>query len=435
MSSLTSQYAFSGAGTFSTIQYFDSINFLDASAAFYYDTTGAVEFLVDVAVLNNYIGITKDANYISLTSGTKSSDFYDNVYDTLKQSSLILTSKDIFFDTSNNLSSIEDVGRLKTLYSDFDIYIKGYFGNTGFVNLLNKDYTLNPNNNNVFGPSQLLNILIPNSTDQAILGASISGISGSVSLNNITSILRSATTRNTFNNRNTYYGTTASSTTNRSNYGVTDGFMDGDLLFIPSNGFRATVQLALCSNCTPSDAAKNIQIAQDLSGSLPLNNVYDTSNNLISAGTFPAFSEVTTLSPMLISRLVSVPLLIRLVNMKLPYIIRSMLSSTTTDSITFDFRGSLNSIDISRSILSIDSSGNYQVGSNTSLLTGASVNPIDPSQNALTSYINNINNNLYFRYFDNNLVSKTTYVYTITPHLSTLSITTGYPYNYEYTTK
>jgi hypothetical protein len=453
--SSTSQFAFLGSGTFSATQGFDTIKFLDASSAIFYDTTGAVEFLVDVAVFNKYIGITKDENYINLTSDTTSSTFYDSLNDTLAASSLQLTSSDVFNDIINNLQSIENVGKLKTLYSDFDVYTSAYFGlpnadpttlGVGFSTLFDGAYDFDLSGG-VFAKEQLKNILIPNAVNT--LGASTSGISGNVTLANITSILRSAVSKNTFKNRNTYYGTTAGNPNDRANYGVTDGFMDGDVLFIPQDGFKVTLDLAILassfSNNRGPELGSSTQTVYDASFGLPIKNIYDTSGNLVTAvydgsgnlitmGSYPAFSEVTTASTSLIRRVVSVPLLIRLVNLQLPYLVRSILStlaSVTETSIPFEFRGSFDSLDISRFILGTDGFGSPVVSDITPLVTSSQGLV---SVDGLTSSIHADSGNVWYSYVDTGLATGTKYGYTITPHLSTLAVTTGYPYTYEYTT-
>ena len=149
---------------------------------------------------------------------------------------------------------------------------------------------------------------------------------------------------NPFNNRNPSTGTTASDPYDRSNYGVTDGFLENDLFFIPANGFQVTLKLAidqeafgnplnnagtgfLTNTATSNSAAATANAYTN--PSLNVSSVYDHSFNDISlnqgvntvgqqqggAATTTTFVSQTSSSTTLIQRVLQAPLLIRLANL------------------------------------------------------------------------------------------------------------------------
>jgi hypothetical protein len=142
---------------------------------------------------------------------------------------------------------------------------------------------------------------------QTAEGAYISDLSGSITIGSITQLLKYAVDANVFGNRTPIVDLAQNGTGNavdpadKNNYGVEDGFVAGDLIWVPSG---TTVVL-------------NLHI--DAESFAPLNN-QGTSNAAATAQTQSTtfsstnFSMSTTATTTLISRTCSAPLLIKLVN-------------------------------------------------------------------------------------------------------------------------
>jgi len=368
-------YCIQAAGGFSTTQQFDTIKRLSETIIGRYDVTGSVEVLMDVRLFNNKIGIKKDSNNLNLIGQT--SYFYSDVSNSLITDSFTISASEFVYDLSmaGGAKSIVSVGLLSTIYSDFSNYVATYFAmpilptasvgqprnEYGFATLFSGEEGFNPNGG-VFDASAFYNLVCGGNggnpgTNQGVTpwgndtsGASISTLSGAITVSNITQLLRNAVDANPFNNRNPTTGTTASDPYDRSNYGVTDGFLQNDLFFIPSNGFQVTLKLAIDQEAfgsplnnvgtgflsgtatsngataganayTSTLAAGTGYPAQDVSA------VYDTSFSGASSGvnttgqqqggaaTTTTFVSQTSSSTTLIQRVLQAPLLIRLANL------------------------------------------------------------------------------------------------------------------------
>jgi hypothetical protein len=367
-----SQYAFQGAGTFSGGREFTTIAFLDSSNVSLFDTTGAVTLLYDVAAFNALIGIVKDSSNVNVTS----TSYYDASNDKLLTDSVVLSASQLVAGLNNQIANVYSVGKLSTIYSDFAEYVAVYFGmpispnsatsnatQYGFANLFSNDYHFNPNGG-VFQQQQLLDITtVSSSTNQTVLitdpsyvpigtGGFINNLSGSITLSNITAILRNAVFNNQFNNRSIATGTTAGDVKDRANYGVTDGFFDGDLLFIPSNGFQITLDLGIKSTTFPIVKGSVYDASYGAATDASYNAFTKSSTNIgvdgiTSFTTASNFTSVSAATSTLLSRVVTAPLLIRLTNLTLPYV--TLLSATYSiysNVINLSIRGKFDSVTI-----------------------------------------------------------------------------------------
>lgn len=343
-------YCIQAYGGYSTTQSFDTVQRLSETIIGRYDVTGAVEVLMDVRLFNAKIGITKDASNIGVTVPT--STYYSDVSNMLLTDSLTISAQEFIQDISNAGAgnSIVSVGLLSTIYSDFSNYVATYFGmpnqptsatnpnEYGFATLFANDPNFNPNAG-VFNPAAFYDLLTKAAdagwSDGS--GAQITTLSGTVTVSNITSLLRNAVDANPFGNRNSQTGTTASDPYDRSNYGVTDGFFADDLFFIPANGFQITLKLGIDSEAflTPLNNAgstfmnttNTATAGGAYSSGIDVSGVTDTSFNANSttqsqqiAGastTNTTFVSQTSVSTTLIQRVVQAPLLIRLMNYSL----------------------------------------------------------------------------------------------------------------------
>ena len=356
-------YCIQASGGYRTEQSFDTIRRLSETIIGRYDVTGAVEVLMDVRLFNEKIGVIKKADNIDLSCAT--STYYDDVSNMLITDSISISAQEFIEDISKAgaASSIVSVGLLSSIYSDFANYVATYFGmpnlpsgtnnvnpnEYGFATLFANDPNFNPNAG-VFDPDAFYQLLQKSYGSGAIgwqdgSGASVTTLSGTVTISNITSLLRNAVDANPFNNRDSVQGNTASDPFDRSNYGVTDGFFSNDLFFIPNNGFQITLKLKIDDEAF-GDPKNNV-------GSIYMNNKSDTSNisnayaqnisgvpgttpgdvsGVIDAsfgsgskvaditkqtigatsGTNSTFMSMTQVSSTLIQRIVQAPLLIRL---------------------------------------------------------------------------------------------------------------------------
>jgi hypothetical protein len=128
-------------------------------------------------------------------------------------------------------------------------------------------------------------------------------LSGAITISNINKLLRNAVDANVFGNRtpNVLTGG-AADPNNRSNYGVGDGFLDGDIIWVPAG---TTIKLS---------------VGIDMESFLPINNIGPaitsgftaTQDTGFGSGNFSQASSATTTK---ISRTLKAPLMIRIANL------------------------------------------------------------------------------------------------------------------------
>ena len=338
------QYVIEATGGYRTTQNFDTVHRLPETAINQYDVTGSVEVLYDVRTFNTMIGINKDLSNVGVTSY----NFYDMSTNMLHYDSLILTASQFVAGLGNDVSNIISVGYYDSLYSDFAAYVEQYFGFQIETGLGNNIYgtaslyqglnTFNPNDG-IFDASAFLHIITGVPVNEK--GGFIDDLSGSITVSNITRLLRFACDANPFGNRDPVTGTTASDPNNPSNYGVTDGFFADDMIFIPDNGIQITLNLAIQAGTFTSTAQSTtaeFAALQDASF-----NAHTTSDGSI-------FSESSALSNTGISRTLSAPLLIRLANLTNASNATFFVTLGTTDATTVEliFNGVYSSVTVSR---------------------------------------------------------------------------------------
>ena len=306
-----SQYAISGTGGFTTVQGLDTIHRRVQTLIEQYDTTGAVEVLFDVRIFNDILGIQKDSSNINvLTTG-----FYDSSNDLLGLDTVTITAAQFLTGLNSTTTNIVSVGKYSTLYSDFATYVEGYFGlatnalgSIGFGTLFSGESEFNMYNNSVFDASSFLTI-ISGSGVVSSGGSYINDLSGSIVVSNITKLLRNAVDANPFGNRDASNGLTASDSNHRSNYGVSDGFFENDLIFIPANGITIALKVAIDTEGYPLPL-NNIGLTLDSSIGIAQDASFNS--NTTTTSTFSQTSNSTTT---LITRTAKAPLLIRLMNL------------------------------------------------------------------------------------------------------------------------
>jgi hypothetical protein len=326
---------FTATGGFSTVQGFDTIVQRTETPIALIDFTGALEVYFDVRTFNNLIGIQKDVSNINvITSG-----YFDNTNDILLQDSLSIPATAFVSGLNSKASNVASVGRYSTFYSDFAQYIANYFSLPtptsnptgqglphGFATLYSNEYDFYPNNG-VFDGQAFIDILKPSPVDA--YGAYVSPLSGTIELTGITSALRNAVTANPFNNRNRTTGTTASDVLDRTNYGVSDGFFAGDVIYIsggplPPTGTTATT--GYYGNGTVDGISLTLKLIID-----------------------PKTPNANVSGLDVVTRNQGAPLVIRLANLS-TCVLSATLSTITTTSILILITGTYSSFIVTRSV-------------------------------------------------------------------------------------
>jgi hypothetical protein len=306
----TTVFALNATGGFTMERGFDDIKFREADAIPRYDVTDAVQILFDVATFNAKLGLVKDATNENIVT----SDF-DEVDDCFKSggvevNSVVLTATDLINGMNVDGKQVISVGKYATLYSDYKNYVSSYFGfDGGFSSLFTAASEFNIDTTNVFDGASFVRLL--NGETINATGSYITDLSGSITVGNLTKLLRFAVDSNCFGNRTP--GTSDASGSNfvdengtavdpsyNGNYGVEDGFIAGDLIWVPS-GTTITLNLVI-----------------DSESFLPLNNLgpafASTNYTQTTSYTGDNFSQTTSANTNLITRTVRAPLLIKLVD-------------------------------------------------------------------------------------------------------------------------
>ena len=268
-------YAFGATDGFVMERQFADIALRPADSIARFDVTDAVQVTVDASVFNSKLGT------------------FDTVDDCFKiddeeVSEIEFTSND--FRTA--LASDEDVisvGTLSTMYSDFKTYVGTYFGfNGGFETLFAAATEFTIDEDDLFEADSLVALIAGTAgEDPATPYTKI--MTGSITISNITKLLRYAVDSNCFGNR----VPSGTDPTDDTNFGVNDGFLANDLIWVPT-GIQVTLKLAI-----------------DAESFNPINNRGPNyvQNTDLSEGNF---SSNTTATTTLITRVIKAPLLIRL---------------------------------------------------------------------------------------------------------------------------
>lgn len=217
-------YAFGASGGFTVQQGFDEIKLRIPDVLQQYDVTDAVQVKYSSRNLNTKLTILKDASNIRVVEA-----WYDNLHDRLITDQIKICACD--YVDGIDTQSIISVGKLANLYADFKYTVGAYFGDPGgFASLFAGDNDFDINNGGIFDASAYIQVV--NSATFNMNGSFVSDLSGHVTINDINKTLEWAVDSNVFRNRNPA----------DKNYGVIDGFIAGDLIFIPE-GFTITLSL------------------------------------------------------------------------------------------------------------------------------------------------------------------------------------------------
>lgn len=264
-------YAFNASGGFSMERGFDTIKLAEQTAPVHVDVTDAVQIMMDVATFNDKLGL------------------FDSVTDSFVNDEITITAGELTEGVTDD-SQIISVGKYSTLYSDFQSYVASYFGIAGgFSSLFNAASEFAIDTDNTFTGASFIALLTASAQDPS--GRYISDLSGSITISNIAKLLKYSVDGNVFGNRDPEV----------TNWGVENGFVAGDLIWVPA-GTTITLKLAI-----------------DPEALAPLNNAgtsFGSATALSQSTTFTSgdnFTQTTEATTELITRVVTAPLLIKLV--------------------------------------------------------------------------------------------------------------------------
>jgi len=266
-------YAFNATGGFTMERGFDTIKLAEQTAPVHVDVTDAIQITMDVATFNGKIDLTS----------------FDTEIDAFGVDEITISSDDLIAGVTT-ASQVLSVGKYATLYSDFQTYVAAYFGfNGGFSSLFTAASEFAIDTDNHFDGASFIALL--NGVAPETEGRYISDLSGSITIANIAKLLKYSVDGNVFGNRNP----------DDKNWGVSDGFVAGDLIWIPE-GTTVTLKLAI-----DAEALNPLNNAGPGFGG----NTAQTQTTTFTQGDY--FSLTTEATTELITRVVTAPLLIKLV--------------------------------------------------------------------------------------------------------------------------
>jgi hypothetical protein len=284
-----SVYAFEATGGFEMERGFDTILRHEHQAPVHVDVTDSIQIKMDVGLFNGKLGT------------------FDPVTDTyagLENDSISLDAEE-FTAAVTSGTQVFSVGKYATLYSDFQTYVANYFGSAGGFSSLFAGASefaidrIDEETANVFDGDSFVALLTGSTQDAS--GRYISDLSGSITISNISTLLKYAVDGNVFGNR-----TPVNDETGVSNFGVGDGFQAGDLIWVPT-GTKIVLKLAIDAEAL--NPINNFGPSSAFGGST----AGTQSDNFTSLnGLFTHGTEATT---ELITRTVTAPLLIKLVTL------------------------------------------------------------------------------------------------------------------------
>ena len=220
-------YAFEASGGYTVQQGFSQIELKKPDVLKRYDVTDAIQVKFSARTLNKKLGVLKDPSNINVVQAS-----FDNLTERLNTDSIKVCACD--FIDGLNYDSVVSVGVLRNLYSDFKSCVGNYFGDPGgFMSLfLNADsFIASPGvNNGVFDASAFIQVI--NTSNFNMEGSFVSDLSGNITINDINNLLDWVVDSNVFNNRDPAMH----------NYGIVDGFVAGDLIYIPA-GFTISLSI------------------------------------------------------------------------------------------------------------------------------------------------------------------------------------------------
>jgi len=266
-------YALTGTGGFTIQQGLKTVTMSPINRINQYDVTSSMQVLLPVSLFNAKLGT------------------YDSVNNVWQNENITISNTE-FVNNVHTRANVITVGSLSTLYSDFILYVNEYFG---YANGFSTIFTLSSQidvNNGVFDASTFVKLIGGSSLNPRndSTGQYVSDLSGAINFGYINELLSNVISANPFNNR---------PTTGKGGAGYTihDGFIAGDLLFVPT-GLTITLNMLMNTN---NITLNNLGIAHLTS--------LNASSNYVNG----YFSSNTTVTGNEISTTIKIPLLIQLI--------------------------------------------------------------------------------------------------------------------------
>lgn len=298
------QNALTATGGFTVEEGFPRINIKSTYEGKPYDVTTSLQLAFDVRKFNSLLGLIKDANnrYILNTTLDMTTVEFPN-------DSITLSAPD--FVNGLTAPQVTSLGTYSSLYNDFSQAVNEYFSYGLFAPLMD---TINydASHNGIFDANAFINIITPHAIDSS--GAYVNAVTGSITLDNVNGLLRQLVMQNVYNNRAALIDNDPHFTPgNEECYGVHDGFIDGDLIYVES-GISITLELQLTN--APPNFATYIYYHPDMQN-INCNYCGDYSNFSSSSSTTVQGNSMVSA----ISRTITAPLFISLRNLTTdPYI-------------------------------------------------------------------------------------------------------------------
>jgi len=252
-------YAIPATGTLFYNQTLTPVTLTPTTLLGYVDVSGSLQLDLSASLLNGKFNPSTDS------SGN------------LINNSITLTADEIYRN-----SAVASVGYMANIYTIYNNYVNTYFGNTTGFNL-----------NFTFSPDPYSNGFTDSVLTSSNVSTLISDLSGSITVNNLTSLLRYSVAQNTFNNRSS--GVT-----------FTNGFFRGDLIYMNA-GVNIVLNTAINNNGIGLTPILSSFYAIDSSFNSSITN---NSNVLFQYAANPSPGNYTNTA---LKMSVTVPLLLRLV--------------------------------------------------------------------------------------------------------------------------
>jgi len=280
-----------------------------------YNVTNALQITIPASVFNDKLVLS---SYDEETQTfTPSLTFVDD--------SISLTAEE-FQTALASSAQIVGTGAYTDMYANFKTYVTTYFGVPGgFASLFNQatlfDLTGTPEDNlyNLFKPAPELIAAAETVDGDENVGNYTTALTGTITIGNITQLLRYAVDTDVFGNRNSTSGAGAGDQDNSGNYGVADGFQDGDLIYV-KEGTQITLDVDISPELfqnpfnnpnTSNSSTFGFTNAADVTNTVAgLTESQDSAiTSMIVTGDYSSISTVTRTN---IKRVLKAPLLIRL---------------------------------------------------------------------------------------------------------------------------
>jgi hypothetical protein len=306
-------YAFDASGGYVMEAGFATITTLPQSALPTRDVTNALQITIPASVFNDKLGLSS-YDETTQTFATSASFVNGGVSLTAAEFQTALASS----------AQIVGTGAYTGMYSNFKAYVTTYFGVPGgFASLFTQAtlFTLTGTDANnlydLFKPAAGLIAAAETRTGDENTGNYVTDLTGTVTINNITQLLRYAVDTNVFGNRNPS-GTGAGDPNNAGNFGVKDGFRDGDLIYV-KEGTQITLDVDISPELFSASPApfNNPNVDQNstfagIGGTYTVSGLTAADSTITSMAISGDYSSVSTVTRTNIKRILKAPLLIRL---------------------------------------------------------------------------------------------------------------------------